>query len=103
VASDRPSALSLGFLLTAVVAISVAAGSLISGMLPGAAPTQALVGETATAIMGDGDCDGGVDSVDALVVLLEVASLPNDLPPGCVETGAAHVYVAATGPSGRRL
>lgn len=32
---------------------------------------------------GDVDCDGDVDSVDALRILREVAALPNELPIGC--------------------
>lgn len=35
------------------------------------------------AMNGDVDCDGDVDSVDALRILREVAALPNELPVGC--------------------
>lgn len=39
-------------------------------------------------LSGDVDCDGDVDSVDALKILRYVAGLPNSLPPGCAAIGA---------------
>lgn len=38
-------------------------------------------------IQGDVDCDGDVDTVDALFVLRHVAALPVNLPKGCPEIG----------------
>ncbi len=37
---------------------------------------------------GDVNCDGDVDTVDALMILRHVAGLPVHLPPGCPEVGS---------------
>jgi hypothetical protein len=39
--------------------------------------------------MGDVDCDDDVDTVDALMVMRHVASLPVNIPSGCVPIGQA--------------
>ena len=43
---------------------------------------------------GDVDCDGDVDSVDALTILRWIAALPVNQEPGCPEIGSS-VFVSA--------
>lgn len=53
-----------------------------------ATPEGVLAGGAAEEAPGDIDCDGDVDSVDALKVLRHVGGLPADQPGGCPEIGA---------------
>ncbi len=54
-------------------------------------PTETPIGGTptpVTSIHGDVDCDGDIDSVDALAILRYVVGLPLPLPDGCPEIGS---------------
>lgn len=55
---------------------------------PTATPAPTPTGGTKR-LQGDVDCDGDVDTVDALFVLRDVAELPVNQPKGCPEIGSA--------------
>jgi len=59
------------------------ASGFVFGILTGVGITSG----SPTITVGDINCSGGVDSVDALVLLKDTAHLPNDLPPGCPAIG----------------